>query len=104
MTVAETIERHASQLAALGNPVRLAALRFVVQGDPEGTPVGDIQAKLDVPWSTLSHHLDRLTQAGLLKSRPDGRFILYRADYQALRALTSYVWEDCCKRGGPGCC
>ena len=104
MAVADTIERHASQLAALGSPVRLAALRFVVQGDRDGTPVGDIQAKLGVPWSTLSHHLDRLTQAGLLKSRPDGRFILYRADYQALRTLTNYLWEDCCKGGGQSCC
>lgn len=98
------LERHADQLAALGSPVRLAILRQVVQGDPEGTPVGDLQARLDVPWSTLSHHLDRLAATGLLRSRPDGRFVLYRADYAALRRLTDYLWQDCCKGGDPGCC
>ena len=97
------LKRHAEQLAALGSPVRLAILRHVVQGDAEGTVVGDIQAKLDIPWSTLSHHLERLSSAGLLEQRASGRFIHYRADYTALRALTDYLWQDCCKGGG-GCC
>jgi ArsR family transcriptional regulator len=99
-----TLERHAAQLAALGSPVRLAILRQVVQGDPDGTPVGDIQARLDIPWSTLSHHLDRLAAAALLQSRSEGRFVLYRADYAALGALTDYLWEDCCKGGRADCC
>jgi ArsR family transcriptional regulator, arsenate/arsenite/antimonite-responsive transcriptional repressor len=101
--VAAKLERHAEQLAALGSPVRLAILRFVVQGDPEGTVVGSIQAKLDIPWSTLSHHLERLASAGLLAARPEGKFIYYRADFTALRGLTDYLWEDCCK-GGKKCC
>jgi ArsR family transcriptional regulator, arsenate/arsenite/antimonite-responsive transcriptional repressor len=104
MPATASVERHAKQLAALGSPVRLAVLRLVVQGDPDGTVVGDIQTKLGIPWSTLSHHLVRLTEAGLLKARPDGRFIHYRADYNALRALTDYLWEDCCKGGGQSCC
>ncbi len=100
------LERHAEQLAALGSPVRLAILRLVVQGDPEGTIVGDLQAKLEIPWSTLSHHLERLSSAGMLESRAEGRFVYYRADYKALRALTDYLWEDCCKGGKSGsrCC
>jgi DNA-binding transcriptional ArsR family regulator len=104
--VPSKLEQHAAQLAALGSPVRLAVVRLVVQGDPEGTVVGDLQAKLDIPWSTLSHHLDKLTSAGLLRSRPDGKFIYYRADYAALRSLTDYLWEDCCKGGKAGgtCC
>lgn len=97
------LERHADQLGALGHAVRLSVLRYVVQGDPEGTPAGEIQAKLDIPASTLSHHLERLTSAGLLKTRREGTFIYYRADYDELKALTSYLWEDCCKRG-KGCC
>ena len=100
------VDRLAEQLGALGHPARLSILRYVVQGDPEGTPAGEIQAKLDIPASTLSHHLERLASAGLLKSRRDGTFIYYRADYAELRALTDYLWEDCCKRGKPGkaCC
>jgi DNA-binding transcriptional ArsR family regulator len=105
--VAGKLEKHAEQLAALGSPVRLAIVRAVVQGDPEGTPVTDIQSKLDIPWSTLSHHLDRLTSSGLLIARPDGKFIFHRVDFTALRALTEYLWEDCCKggkNGGKPCC
>lgn len=98
------LERHAEQLAALGSPVRLAILRHVVQGDAQGTVVGDLQAKLDIPWSTLSHHLERLASAGLLESRSEGRFVYYRAVYRSLRALTDYLWEDCCKGGGGTCC
>jgi ArsR family transcriptional regulator len=98
------LQRHAEQLAALGNPVRLTILRHVVQGDPEGTVVGDLQAKLGIPWSTLSHHLERLSSAGLLAPRPEGKFIYYRADYVALRALTDYLWEDCCQGGAKTCC
>ena len=97
------LERSAEQLGALGHPARLSILRYVVQGDAEGTAVGDIQAKLDIPGSTLSHHLDRLASAGLLKARRDGKFIYYRAEYAQLKTLTAYLWEDCCKRG-KGCC
>ena len=101
--MSKKLEEHAAQLAALGSPVRLAILRLVVQGDPEGTPVGTLQSKLDIPWSTLSHHLERLASTGLLTQRPEGKFIYYRAEYTALRALTDYLWEDCCK-GGKSCC
>jgi ArsR family transcriptional regulator len=96
--------RHAEQIAALGNPVRLAILRCVVQGDPEGTSAGDIQSKVDVPASTLSHHLERLSLAGLLSSRRKGTFIYYAAEFATLRALTDYLWEDCCKGGKNKCC
>jgi ArsR family transcriptional regulator, arsenate/arsenite/antimonite-responsive transcriptional repressor len=97
--VSSMLERHAQQLSALGHPVRLQILRFVVQGDPGGTPAGEIQAHVDMPASTLSHHLKRLVEAGLLTSRSEGTFHYYAADYVALRSLTDFVWEDCCKRG-----
>ena len=60
------LERHAEQLGALGHPARLSILRYVVQGGPDGTPAGEIQSRLEIPGSTLSHHLDRLSSAGLL--------------------------------------
>jgi ArsR family transcriptional regulator, arsenate/arsenite/antimonite-responsive transcriptional repressor len=101
--VSSKLDRHAEELSALGHPARLEILRFVVQGNVDGTPAGDIQGHLDLPASTLSHHLKRLASTGLLHARSEGTFIYYRADYEALRALTSYLWEDCCKRG-KGCC
>lgn len=98
------VDRHAEQLAALGHPVRLSILRYVVQGDSGGTAAGDIQGHVDVPASTLSHHLKRLVDAGLLSTRNEGTYHYYAANYENLRALTDYLWEDCCKRGKSRCC
>jgi len=100
------LEQHAEQLGALGHPVRLAILRHVVVAGAEGAAAGEIQAKLDVPGSTLSHHIDRLSRAGLLEARREGTFIYYSAVFASLRALTDYLWEDCCKggKGSASCC
>lgn len=102
--MATQLERHAEQLSALGHPVRLQILRFVVQGGSEGTAAGDIQAHVGLPASTLSHHLKRLVDAGLLTSRPEGTYHYYTPEFPALRKLTDYLWEDCCKRGRGACC
>ncbi len=98
------LDLHAAQLSALGHPSRLAILRKVVQGDPKGTPAGEIQAKLDIPASTLSHHLKMLADNGLLARRSEGTFIYYTAEFAALKRLTDFLWENCCKGGEPGSC
>jgi ArsR family transcriptional regulator len=104
------VERHAGQLGALGHPVRLEILRFLVQAGAEGAAAGDIQSHVDLPASTLSHHLKRLVDAGLMNTRLEGTFHYYAPQFQALRALTDYLWQDCCKRGrtrassGRSCC
>ena len=100
----DELEHHADQLGALGNPVRLQIVRFVVQAGHEGSPAGAIQTELDIPASTLSFHLKRLSEAGLLSARQEGTFVYYSADYTALRALTEYLWQDCCKGGSKGVC
>lgn len=98
------LERHAAQLGALGHPVRLSVLRFVVQKGSDGASAGEIAEHVDLPASTLSHHLKRLVDADLLTTRNEGTFHYYAPDFTALRALTDYVWEDCCKRGKSSCC
>jgi ArsR family transcriptional regulator, arsenate/arsenite/antimonite-responsive transcriptional repressor len=99
------LERHAEQFGALGHPARLAILRYVVQGGPDGTTTTELQAKLDIPWTTLNHHVDRLVSAGLVAARREGKFSLHTADYGALKVLTAFLWEDCCKRGkAADCC
>jgi ArsR family transcriptional regulator, arsenate/arsenite/antimonite-responsive transcriptional repressor len=97
------LERHAEQLSALGHPVRLAVLRFVVQSGRDGAVAGDIQGHVKLPASTLSHHLKRLVDAGLMTTRGEGNYHYYAPEYRALRTLTDYLWEDCCKRGS-SCC
>jgi ArsR family transcriptional regulator, arsenate/arsenite/antimonite-responsive transcriptional repressor len=101
--VSSKLERHAEQLGALGHPVRLSILRFVVQSGREGASAGEVQAHVRLPASTLSHHLKRLVVTGLVRTRGEGTFHYYAADFDALRTLTDYLWEDCCKRG-KGCC
>lgn len=98
------LEGHAEQLSALGHPARLAILRHVVQAGRHGAAAGELQAKLDIPASTLSHHIDRLARTGLLESRREGTYIYYSPVFPALRALTDYLWEDCCKGGKDECC
>lgn len=100
----DILERRSEQLKALGHPVRLAILRMVVQGPAEGTPAGEIQARLSIPASTLSHHLETLASADLLKVHRDRTFLLQTAHFEELRALTSYLWEDCCQSGVAPCC
>ncbi len=101
------LQSHAEQLSALGHPARLTILRYVVKAGPNGASAGDIQAKLAIPASTLSHHIDRLARTGLLLARRERAFIYYSAVFPTLRALTDYLWEDCCKGGSEAkgsCC
>lgn len=63
-------------------------------------PVGDIQAALGIPPSTLSHHLSELAHAGLVRSTRHGKVLKYAVCFEDLRDLTTYLWEDCC---GSGC-
>jgi len=101
--VSSRLDLHAEQLSALGHPARLAILRFIVQGSAQGTSAGEIQSHVDLPASTLSHHLKRLSSAGLVHSRSEGTFLFYSAEFDALKQLTAYIWEDCCKRGRGTC-
>lgn len=87
-------------LAALAHESRLAAFRALVQKGPEGLCVGDLQARLKIPMTTLSFHLKELTQAGLIKSRQEGRFIYYSPDFKAMNGLLAYLTQNCCAESG----
>jgi DNA-binding transcriptional ArsR family regulator len=85
-----------SALAALSQEHRLAIFRLLVEHAPEGLSAGVIAARLALAPPTLSFHLKELSQAGLIASRQDGRFIWYRADLDAMNGLVSYLTENCC--------
>jgi DNA-binding transcriptional ArsR family regulator len=103
--VSAKLDQHAEQFGALGHPARLSILRYIVQAGSEGAATTEVQEKLDIPWTTLNHHLDRLVASGLVDVRREGKFALHTANYAALHALTDFLWEDCCKRGkGAKCC
>ena len=88
-------------LSALAQETRLSIFRLLVQAGPEGMAAGQIGDKLDLAPATLSFHLAGLTRAGLARSRQDGRFVIYAADFQAVNALVGYLSENCC--GGRVC-
>lgn len=92
-----TLEEAAKQLEALGNPTRLNIYRYLIQAGSEGVPVGDIQRKLDIPGSTLSHHLTRLVQADLINQNRASRSLYCCANYPAMDSLISYLQYNCCK-------
>lgn len=85
-----------TRLASLAQDSRLAIFRLLVRRGPEGLAAGDIAAKLKIAPATLSFHLKELSNAGLLKSRQEGRFIYYSPDFKAMRALIAYLTDNCC--------
>jgi DNA-binding transcriptional ArsR family regulator len=90
-------EQHAADgLAALGNRTRLRLYRLLVRAGDDGLNVGDLQRLLEVPASTLAHHLAMLARAGLVAQERRGREVVSRADYPAMRALVAYLTEQCC--------
>ena len=90
-------------LSALAHGSRLAVFRMLVRAGAEGMPAGEIAREVGALPNTLSSHLNILTHAGLIRSRRDGRSILYSADYQGMRALLGFLMEDCCG-GRPEIC
>jgi DNA-binding transcriptional ArsR family regulator len=84
-------------LAALSQEHRLAIFRLLVEHAPEGLYAGEIAERLSLAPPTLSFHLKELSQAGLIASRQDGRFIWYRADLAAMNGLVGYLTENCCR-------
>jgi DNA-binding transcriptional ArsR family regulator len=88
-------------LAALAQDTRLAAYRMLVEAGPAGLPAGEISARLGLPAATASFHLAQLSRAGLLVSRPQGRFVIYSADFERMNALLGFLTDNCC--GGESC-
>jgi len=88
---AETDSRIASMFAALSQPTRLRIISVVAAGPAEGTPAGEIARAVHCPASTLSFHLKELSQAGLLKAEPQGRFIRYSVVAASFQLLADFV-------------
>ena len=83
-------------LTALAQVNRLSAFRLLINAGQEGMSAGKIAEALNMPASSLSFHLKELHHAGLLKQRQQGRFVIYTANYDRMKALLSYLTENCC--------
>lgn len=91
------IDSTASSFAALGHPARLTLFRLLVRAEPQGLTVTEIGAHMDMPLSTLAHHLRSLKQAGLIRQTREGREVQTRADVLSLRNVLDFVVCECCE-------
>ena len=84
-------------LAALAQPLRLQVFRALVVAGPRGLTPGAMSEGTGVPPNTLSFHLKELTHAGLVTQQRDGRFLIYRAEFERMNGLLAYLTENCCQ-------
>jgi ArsR family transcriptional regulator, arsenate/arsenite/antimonite-responsive transcriptional repressor len=94
----DQIARYADMFAAMGTEPRLRILRFLLSAHPDGMVVSDIQSELGIPNSTLSHHLDKLKNEGLVNVRREGTFLWYSARTDSLQDLLTFLYAECCTR------
>ena len=94
----EQVTRCADMLSAMGTEPRLRIVQLLLSAHPHGLVVGDIGGELEIPSSTLSHHLDKLKNENLVKVRREGTFLWYTANTEALRELLQFLFSECCTR------
>jgi ArsR family transcriptional regulator len=94
----EQIAKYADMFSAMGTEARLRILRALLSAHPEGLIVGDIQEELEIPNSTLSHHLEKLKNEGLVNVQRESTFLRYTANTEALQELLRFLYAECCTR------
>jgi ArsR family transcriptional regulator len=92
------VARYADMLSAMGTEPRLRIVRLLLSAHPDGMIVGDIGGELDIPSSTLSHHLEKLKNEDLVSVRREGTFLWYSANTEALQDLLGFLYAECCTR------
>ncbi|HWF09688.1 MAG TPA: metalloregulator ArsR/SmtB family transcription factor [Bryobacteraceae bacterium] len=94
----DEIARFADMFSAMGAGPRLRIMRALLSAHPDGMIVGDIGSDLGIPASTLSHHLDKLKNEGLIRVRREGTYLWYSANAEALQELLGFLYAECCTR------
>src|SRR5215813_10635145 len=94
----EQITRYADMFAAMGTESRLRIMQLLLTAHPDGLVVGDIGTELDIPSSTLSHHLEKLKNEDLVRVRREGTFLWYSANTDTLQELLGFLYAECCTR------
>ena len=94
----ERVTKYADMFSAMGTEARLRIMQLLLTAHPEGLVVGEIQEELEIPNSTLSHHLDKLRNEGLVEVRRESTFLRYTAVTEALQELLQFLYAECCTR------
>jgi ArsR family transcriptional regulator len=92
------VAKYADMFSAMGTEARLRIMQLLLTAHPEGLVVGEIQEELDIPNSTLSHHLDKLKAEDLVRVRRESTFLRYTANTEALQGLLQFLYAECCTR------
>ena len=90
------LDEAANILAKIGNPTRLQIVRLLVRAGDEGLSVGMIQKKLNIPGSTLTHHITHLKSAGVIRQQRQQATLICTMEYDVLRNLVDYLTAECC--------
>jgi ArsR family transcriptional regulator, arsenate/arsenite/antimonite-responsive transcriptional repressor len=94
----EKLVQYADMFSAMGTEPRLRIMQLLLSAHPDGLVVGEIQEELDIPNSTLSHHLDKLKAEDLVHVRRESTFLHYTANTEALQELLQFLYSECCTR------
>lgn len=92
------IARYADMFGAMGAEPRLRIVQLLLSAHPDGMVAGEIQEELEIPNSTLSHHLEKLKSENLVAVRREGTFLWYTANTAALEELLGFLYAECCTR------
>ena len=92
------VAKYADRFSAIGTEPRLRIMQLLLSAHPEGLVVGEIQEALDIPNSTLSHHLDKLRNEDLVHVQRESTFLRYTANTEALQELLQFLYAECCTR------
>ena len=95
---AARVAKYADMFSAMGTEPRLRIMQLLLSAHPEGMVVSDIQSELEIPNSTLSHHLDKLRTEDLVEVKREGTFLRYTANTTALQELLQFLYAECCTR------
>ena len=95
-TATMKLETAALVLSKIGNPTRLEIVRLLVRAGEQGMPVGAIQKQLQIPGSTLTHHISHLKSAGLIRQEREQATLFCKMEYDILNQLVVYLTEECC--------
>ena len=94
----QRVAKLADMLSAMGTEPRLRIMQLLLSAHPEGLVVTDIQSELEIPNSTLSHHLEKLKSEELVNVRRESTFLRYTANTEALQELLQFLYAECCTR------
>ena len=95
---AECVAKYADMFSAMGTEARLRIMQLLLKAHPDGLVVSEVQEELDIPNSTLSHHLDKLRTEDLVTVQREGTFLRYTANTEALQELLQFLYAECCTR------